>query len=81
MVLEHEADVYVMASRGTKKWDTCAPEALLRAAGGYLTDIHGHTYGYTAADPRGNDNGVLAGLTGLSQYLAALRDLPAVSKI
>ena len=35
------ADAYVFASKGCKKWDTCAPEAVLCAAGGELTDIHG----------------------------------------
>ena len=32
---------YVFASPGCKKWDTCAPEALLKAKGGTLTDMHG----------------------------------------
>ncbi|XP_049852204.1 3'(2'),5'-bisphosphate nucleotidase 1-like [Schistocerca gregaria] len=34
------ADVYCYPSPGTKKWDTCAPEAILRVAtGGKLTDF------------------------------------------
>ena len=41
LVLERRADVYVLPGPGTKKWDTCAPEALLRASGGTLTDVAG----------------------------------------
>ncbi|MEZ4451058.1 MAG: 3'(2'),5'-bisphosphate nucleotidase CysQ [Nannocystaceae bacterium] len=36
-----EADVYVHPRSGTKLWDTCAPEAVLRAAGGVTTDLRG----------------------------------------
>ena len=31
---------------GCKKWDTCAPEAILHALGGKLTDIKGEKYKY-----------------------------------
>ena len=52
-------DLYVHASRGTKLWDSCAPHALLAAAGGQLTDVRGAALIY---DPRrlGNDFGLLA---------------------
>src|SRR5690606_16214838 len=36
-----QADLYVHAGLGMKRWDTCAPEAILRAAGGKLTDLDG----------------------------------------
>lgn len=36
-VIEGDAHAYVFASPGTKKWDTCAPEAVLVAMGGALT--------------------------------------------
>ena len=36
-VIEGDAHAYVFASPGTKKWDTCAPEAILVAMGGRLT--------------------------------------------
>ena len=47
MVLEGKVDAYVFPSNGTKKWDTCAGEAILNAAGGMLTDIHGNQIDYT----------------------------------
>lgn len=43
-LLEGKASIYVFASAGCKKWDTCAPEAVLSAAGGKLTDILGQYY-------------------------------------
>lgn len=39
--MEGIADAYIFPSIGCKKWDTCAPEAVLCAAGGQLTDIFG----------------------------------------
>ena len=36
-----ERDLYVNPWPKCKAWDTCAPEAILRAAGGVLTDLHG----------------------------------------
>jgi len=47
MLLEGKAHAYVFASAGCKKWDTCAPEGVLRALGGTLTDIHGKDYEYS----------------------------------
>ena len=36
----------VQFTLGCKKWDTCAPEAILHAMGGKLTDMKGQTYQY-----------------------------------
>lgn len=59
-LLEGKASIYVFASSGCKKWDTCAPEAVLSAAGGKLTDILGNYYKYGGAESRPNKTGVLA---------------------
>ena len=45
---------------GCKKWDTCAPEAILHAMGGRLTDIHGADYQYHSGVQHQNMEGVLA---------------------
>ena len=66
MVLEGQASAYVFASGGCKKWDTCAPQAVLEAAGGRLTDVHGGDYKYHAAVGRVNCGGVLATLVAAS---------------
>ncbi|XP_041969468.1 3'(2'),5'-bisphosphate nucleotidase 1 isoform X2 [Aricia agestis] len=62
-LLEGAASVYVFASAGCKKWDTCAPEAVLRAAGGRLTDILGNCYKYGPEVGHPNATGVLAAAT------------------
>ncbi|CAK8675630.1 unnamed protein product [Clavelina lepadiformis] len=59
-VLEGEADAYVFASPGCKKWDTCAPEAILLAIGGDLTDVHGNKICYDSNVKFPNTGGVIA---------------------
>ncbi|CAB3405485.1 unnamed protein product [Caenorhabditis bovis] len=51
---------YVFASAGCKKWDTCAVEAVLEAAGGHLTDISGRQINYDKNVQLNNTGGVLA---------------------
>jgi len=53
------ADLYVHPSRGTKLWDSCAPHAVLLAAGGQVSDVRGRPLVY---DPNHlpNDFGLLA---------------------
>ena len=48
-------DLYVNPWPKTKAWDTCAPQAILVAAGGRLTDLFGDPISYTGAldHPRG----------------------------
>lgn len=58
--MEGKAHAYVFASKGCKKWDTCAPEAVLHAIGGTLTDFYGEKYAYHAETICPNLRGVLA---------------------
>lgn len=44
------ADLYVHGGAGAKRWDTCAPEAVLVAAGGRFTDLSGAPIDYASAD-------------------------------
>ena len=45
-LIDGQAHAYVFASPGCKKWDTCAPEAVLSAIGGTLTGkLSGSVYG------------------------------------
>lgn len=60
MLIEGKAHAYVFASKGCKKWDTCAPEAVLASFGGKLTDIHGTPYQYDKNVQHLNARGVLA---------------------
>ncbi len=60
MVLEGAAEAYVFPSRGTKRWDTCAGDAIVQAAGGVFTDIHGNDILYDCSkDQAANRTGLL----------------------
>lgn len=47
-----ERDLYVHPSGSCKLWDTCAPEAILGAAGGRMTDLHGDPLRYAPGQIR-----------------------------
>jgi 3'(2'), 5'-bisphosphate nucleotidase len=55
-----EADLYVHPVPYLKEWDTCAPEAVLRGAGGEVTDCGGQPLTYGKTDPK-QPGGILAG--------------------
>ena len=59
LIVEKQCDLYVHLSPRTKQWDTCAPEIILREAGGSLTDLlDGHSD--TTPPEVQNRNGVVA---------------------
>jgi len=60
---------------GTKKWDTCACEAILREFGGELTDRYGDRLPYFKDSPHPNKDGVLASLKDHKKYVDILRPL------
>lgn len=60
LLAEGKAHAYVFASKGCKKWDTCAPQAVLEAVGGKLTDIFGNEYSYNENVEHPNKGGVFA---------------------
>lgn len=45
------ADAYISVTDQTQEWDACAPEAILRAAGGEMTDIRGEPLLYNKERP------------------------------
>ena len=53
------ADIYIHPSPGCKEWDLCAPEAVLTAAGGLMTDCWGNPLIYNKRDVRAH-NGLVA---------------------
>jgi 3'(2'), 5'-bisphosphate nucleotidase len=53
------ADLYAHPSPGCKEWDLCAPNALLEAAGGRMTDCWGNPLTYNKRDVRAH-NGLIA---------------------
>lgn len=52
LVAEGDADLYVHPVPYLKEWDTCAPEAVARAAGARVTDCFGDPLQYGKAGPR-----------------------------
>lgn len=60
LLIEGKAHAYVFPSPGCKRWDTCAPEAVLHAMGGKLTDIKGRLYDYSKGVFKVNEWGTLA---------------------
>lgn len=53
-----QAELYVHEGRGLSLWDTCAPEAILVAAGGRMTDLDGASISYEG--PLGLGRGLVA---------------------
>lgn len=51
LVASGRADLYVHPVPYLKEWDTCAPEAVLRGAGGRVTDCRGRPLRYGKDDP------------------------------
>lgn len=58
-IAERNADLYVHVSDKSSAWDTCAPEAVLHAAGGIFRDLGGAPIVYGQADLR-TRRGILA---------------------
>lgn len=59
-VIEGKAHAYVCPVNACKKWDTCAPQAVLHACGGKMTDIHGEEILYHRDVELANEGGMVA---------------------
>ena len=68
LIAQKKADLYIHLSPRTKHWDTCAPEIILKEAGGEMTDLFGNRIIYNISDVH-NHNGVLA-TNGVSHEVA-----------
>lgn len=55
-----EFDAWLAPGHAGKRWDACACDALVHAAGGRFTDALGQSFDYRSAD-LGNVDGILAG--------------------
>ncbi len=77
LVAEASRDLYVYPGDRTKIWDTCAPEAILLAAGGRLTDTFGEVLRYTDPDLHNRRGLVASNGTLHDLVLATLAELRA----
>jgi 3'(2'), 5'-bisphosphate nucleotidase len=84
-ILEDARDLYVHPVPYLKEWDTCAPEVLVREAGGWVSDCNGEPLRYNKPDPV-QPHGILVcapgGITGVlpqirSIYSSSLAGAPA----
>jgi len=57
-----------------KKWDICAGDAILEAAGGSLTTLSGEKVDYKGNSNPKNEGGLLATMNNHQEYLKALQD-------
>jgi 3'(2'), 5'-bisphosphate nucleotidase len=73
LIATGERDLYVHPVPYLKEWDTCAPEAILRAAGGEVTDCRGEPLRYNKPDPRQPHGIVACGPGLLDGVLATIR--------
>ena len=59
LLCEGRAHLYIHPGGRTKLWDTCAPEAILREAGGRITDVSNMPLRYDSREQR-NLHGLIA---------------------
>jgi len=78
---ERRADLYVHLSDKTSAWDACAPEAILRAAGGVFVDLGGSSIEYSGTElaNKQDETGIRASMQQIDQLLAreTERGIPA----
>jgi 3'(2'),5'-bisphosphate nucleotidase len=70
LVTEAARDLYVYTGGRTKIWDTCGPEAILRGAGGRMTDLDGRPLVYDGPDLY-NRRGIVASNGPLHDFVIA----------
>ncbi len=68
MVAEGKADAYLSTGRAGKRWDACALDALVTAAGGSVSDSEGRPIDYLGPS-LANDRGLVASNGALHQVL------------
>ena len=75
LIAEGERDLYVHPVPYLKEWDTCAPEIILREAGGTVTDCTGLPLRYNKAAPI-QPRGILAAAPGVQDTVVrSLREV------
>ncbi|ESO03488.1 hypothetical protein HELRODRAFT_185657 [Helobdella robusta] len=57
-IIDREADAYIHVT-AIKKWDICAPDALITASGGKMTTLKGQIINYSSANQVLNRDGLL----------------------
>jgi 3'(2'), 5'-bisphosphate nucleotidase len=69
-IAESECDLYLHPVPYLKEWDTCAPDAILTEAGGWVSDCRGEPLRYNKPDPV-QPHGILAAAPGCAWHVLA----------
>lgn len=67
-IVDDLRDLYVHPVPYLKEWDTCAPEVLVREAGGWVSDCFGEPLRYNKPDPR-QPHGILVSAPGVADHV------------
>ncbi len=79
LIADGQAHVYINTSTRTSQWDTCGPVAILREAGGCVTDTTGAPLSFNTANVRNLSGIVASNNTCHEQILAAVAQALAKS--
>ncbi len=74
-VADGTVDIYLAPGSAGSRWDTCAPEAILRAVGAEFTDVHGRPIDYRAPTVENVDGAVAASPQLHREVIALLSEL------
>ena len=74
-ILDDARDLYVHPVPYLKEWDTCAPEALVREAGGWVSDCHGEPLRYNKPDPVQPHGILVCAPGGIAEVLPRIRSI------
>jgi len=78
-IAERAADLYAHMSDKSSAWDACAPEAILVAAGGRMTDLAGEALQYARQDVRMRRGLLACNRAAFDAVLPVVRELAAQS--
>lgn len=68
-VIFGEAECYLYPREGTKRWDTCAGEAIIKSLGGQMTDVFNRNYDYSLSSSVENNRGIVVTLVNHDFYI------------
>lgn len=74
-VADGRADIYLAPEFAGCRWDSCAPEAIIRALGGQFTDARGNSLNYRAAGVENNRGAVAAPPSLHAEVIQRISDL------
>ena len=77
LIAERAADLYVHLSDKSSAWDTCGPEAILKAAGGRFTDLAGRERVYGGPDLKTRGGILACNAVAYDAVLPAAREVAA----